>query len=102
MKNMIGGHMSFKDDEERRAYFREYNKGWYQRHRERLLEKRRQHDEELRIWLRRYKSKLCCVMCSENHPACIQFHHRNREELHYRPDHWKKKIYNSQKARNRN
>ena len=31
--------MSFKDDEERRAYFREYNKGWYQRHKERLLEK---------------------------------------------------------------
>lgn len=72
--------MAFKDDEQRRAYFREYNKGWYQRQKERLLEKRRQHDEELRIWLRRYKSKLCCVMCGENHPACLHFHHRNREE----------------------
>jgi hypothetical protein len=29
--------MAFKDDEERRVYFREYNKGWYQRHKERLL-----------------------------------------------------------------
>ena len=40
--------MAFKDDEERRAYFRQYNKGWYQRHRERLLEMRRQHKEPMR------------------------------------------------------
>lgn len=72
--------MAFKDDEERRAYFREYNKGWYQRHKERLLEKRRQHNEELRQWIKRYKSKLRCVECGENHPACLQFHHRDREE----------------------
>jgi len=72
--------MAFKDDEQRKAYFREYNKGWYLRHRERLLEKRKQHNIELREWLRRYKSKLACVECGENHPACIQFHHRNREE----------------------
>jgi len=72
--------MAFKDDEERRAYFREYNKGWYQRHKERLLERSKQHDEELRQWLGQYKSKLCCVKCGENHPACLQFHHRNREE----------------------
>jgi len=72
--------MAFKDDEERRAYFREYNQGWYQRHRERLLEKRRQHNVELRQWLRRYKSKLRCVKCGEDHPACIQFHHRDSED----------------------
>jgi hypothetical protein len=65
--------MAFKDDEERKAYFREYNKGWYRRHKERLLEKRRQHNEELRQWIRQYKSKLRCVQCGENHPACLQF-----------------------------
>jgi hypothetical protein len=79
--------MAFKDDEERRAYFREYNKGWYQRHRERLLEKHRQHNEELKIWLKRYKSKLYCVMCGENHPACIQFHHRNRNQKSFTISH---------------
>lgn len=72
--------MAFKDDEERRAYYREYNKGWYQLHRESILEKRKRHKEELRKWLWRYKSKLCCMECGENHPACLQFHHRNREE----------------------
>ncbi len=72
--------MPFKNNEERRAYFREYNKGWYQRHREKriaLITKRRL---ELSAWLRKYKSNLCCVECGENHPACIQFHHRDREE----------------------
>ncbi len=72
--------MAFKDDAERRAYIREYDKGWYQRNRERRLEKRRQHSEELKQWLNRYKSKLRCIECGENHPACLQFHHRNREE----------------------
>lgn len=71
--------MAFKSDEERRAYAREYNKGWYRRHKERLREKRRQHDEELKQWLRQYKSQLCCAECGENHPACLQFHHRDKE-----------------------
>ena len=78
---LAGEHvMTFKDDEERRAYFREYNKGWYQRHKDRLFDKRRQHKEELKAWLRRYKSQLYCIECGENHPACLQFHHLNREE----------------------
>lgn len=72
--------MAFKDDEERKAYFREYNKGWYRRHKDRLLEKRRQHNEELKTWLRMYKSKLSCVKCGESHPACLHFHHRDRAE----------------------
>lgn len=70
--------MAFKDDDARRAYFREYNKGWYRRHKKRLLEKRKERNEELRQWLRHYKSKLSCLKCGESHPACLQFHHRDR------------------------
>ena len=72
--------MAFKDGEQRKAYFREYNKGWYQKHKERLYEKRKQHKVELRAWLNTYRSKLCCVECGENHPACIQFHHLDRKD----------------------
>jgi len=75
----VGGFMA-KDAEERRAYFREYNKGWYRRHKKRLIEKSKQPDKELRQWVNQYKSKLCCVMCGERHPACLQFHHRDRKE----------------------
>ncbi len=39
--------MPFRDDDERRAYFREYNKGWYQRHREKILEKRKKRHQEI-------------------------------------------------------
>lgn len=72
--------MAFKDNATRKAYFREYNKGWYQRHRERLLEKRRHHDKELAAWLNEYRTKLRCADCGENHPACIQFHHLNKDD----------------------
>lgn len=71
--------MAFKDAETRRAYFRVYNKEWYQRHKDRLQEKRKQHNAELKNWLMHYKSKLCCMQCGENHPACLQFHHRDRK-----------------------
>lgn len=67
------------NDETRKAYYREYNKGWYQRHKERLIAKSKQHDKELRQWIKQYKSKLRCVVCGESHPACLQFHHRDRE-----------------------
>lgn len=76
--------MAFKDDEERRAYFREYNKGWYQRHKDKILEgrleKRKKRELNIRDWFRTYKSELYCMECGENHPACLQFHHRDKEE----------------------
>lgn len=67
------------NDETRRAYYREYNKGWYQRHREKritLITRRRM---EIQDWFRDYKSKLSCMVCGENHPACLQIHHRDRK-----------------------
>jgi hypothetical protein len=70
--------MAFKDIEARRAYFREYNKGWYQRHREKriaLITKRRL---AFSAWFKKYKSNLCCTECGESHPACLQFHHKDK------------------------
>jgi hypothetical protein len=70
--------MAFRDDDERRAYFREYNKGWYLRHREKRIAVTKKRHQEIQNWFRRYKSALCCLHCGENHPACLQFHHRDR------------------------
>ncbi len=72
--------MAFKDDEERKAYFREYNKGWYQRHKDRVIERKKQRQLEIRDWFRRYKSSLHCMDCGISHPAVLQFHHRDRTE----------------------
>ena len=32
-----------------------------------------------RQWFNEYKSKLKCSVCSENHPACLDFHHKDRD-----------------------
>jgi hypothetical protein len=79
--------MAYKDKERKMEYQREYQKRWYREHRERLLEKRKQHDEELRQWLRQYKNRLGCVECGENHPACLHFHHRHKEEKSFTISH---------------
>jgi hypothetical protein len=66
--------------EEYKAQKRERDKTWRQRHRDRLLEKRRKRQEEIKTWYRQYKTKIRCIRCGENDPACLQFHHRNRDE----------------------
>ena len=39
--------------------------------------KRRKLDRN-RAWFNEYKKTLCCSKCPENHPACLQFHNRDR------------------------
>jgi hypothetical protein len=64
--------MPFKDPEKRRAYRRK----WY------ALNSRTEKDHvkrrklEIKKWLENYKKNLRCANCSENHPATIDFHHR--------------------------
>ena len=71
---------SSQSDAERKARRHEYDKKWYQLHKDRLRKKRKQHVAELRLWREQYKSKLQCMHCGEDHPACLQFHHRDRKE----------------------
>ncbi|GAC1388941.1 MAG: hypothetical protein NVS4B11_04540 [Ktedonobacteraceae bacterium] len=79
--------MAYKSDEERRAYFRQYNKGWYRRHKEKLIEMRRKRRMENVAWYKDYKGKLFCAECGENHPACLQFHHKDRKEKSFTISH---------------
>ncbi len=41
----------------------------------RLRDKRKR--KELRDWFQRYKALQQCELCNENHPATLDFHHRN-------------------------
>lgn len=75
--------MVFQNDEERRAYYRAYNKNWYLRHKYRLREKQKLRKANLRKWLEEYKSNLRCKVCGEGHPACLQFHHRDPTEKNF-------------------
>ncbi len=72
--------MPYRDRDQRIEYNKKYNKGWYQRHKEEVIERRKKNENEIKEWYRDYKRTLCCMMCGETHPACLQFHHRDRSE----------------------
>ena len=66
------------------AKLRSYNREYYQRNRQHLLNKQREKNrrfaESRRKWLVEYKKTLSCVRCGENHPATLTFHHRKGTE----------------------
>ena len=35
---------------------------------------------KIKEWFEKYKSKLSCSICGENHPATIDFHHKGDKE----------------------
>lgn len=68
--------MPYKDKEKQRAAQREYA-------RQHAAEnyKRGQDGKARNIkWLQELKAKSCCQHCPENHPGCLDFHHREGQE----------------------
>ena len=72
--------MPYKDKEKAKEYQKEYQKGWYQRHKDEVIERKKQRQQDIHNWFRRYKSTLYCIDCEISHPAVLQFHHRNRAD----------------------
>jgi hypothetical protein len=54
-----------------------YVNAHYQANKEYYSKKARKQDKELLDWYKKYKMGLACEKCGENHPACIDFHHRD-------------------------
>lgn len=71
--------MPYADPESKRKWFRDY----YASNKERR-DYNKKHaaatKKRIREWFWDYKKTLACSKCGESHPACIQFHHRNRSE----------------------
>ncbi len=59
---------------------KEYQKGWYQQHKEEVIARRKKRQLDIHNWFRKYKSTLYCMDCGISHPAVLQFHHRNRAD----------------------
>lgn len=60
----------------RKVYIREHykkNKGYYKK-------KSKERASDIRKWLRSIKSDLCCQTCGENHPACLEYHHKDPKQ----------------------
>src|SRR5690349_3122146 len=72
--------MPYKDKNKAREHAKEYNKKWYQENKGKVIKKSKSGKEEIKEWYREYKDTLYCMLCGEKHPACLQFHHRNKVE----------------------
>lgn len=68
--------MPFKNLEQRRRYRRQ----WYARNKKSEMAHVKRRKQELKKWLQEYKKNLKCSNCSENHPATLDFHHKEGEK----------------------
>lgn len=68
--------MPYKDPEKNR----ECKRLWYYRNREKEIKRSQKRREELTAWFKNLKKKYKCVSCGENHPACVEFHHKYSNE----------------------
>lgn len=54
-----------------------YHQDWYIRNREMRRSQIRQRMKDIRSWVKSLKVGLFCSKCGEDHPATLQFHHRD-------------------------
>lgn len=62
----------------------EYNKKWRLKlskdDKRRIQDIKLKRRIEIREWFLEYKKRLKCLLCPENHTACLDFHHKNSSE----------------------
>ncbi len=68
--------MPYKDLDKRRAYRR----NWYSLNRESEKAHISRRKKEIKKWFKEYKKTLRCIKCGENHPATLDFHHKNKRD----------------------
>ncbi len=68
--------MAYKDKKKEAAY----HKRWYQSNKLATKVRARVRREIAREWYKEYKSNLWCQRCGEDHPACLEFHHRDSKK----------------------
>ena len=63
-----------------REYMRDYQRSWHQRNRARRIAKIYERKERILEFYNQLKATLECARCGENHPATLQFHHRDPQK----------------------
>jgi len=69
-----------RDQEKQRVYRRT----WYLRHTQHAKLKKAMRRAAITAWYKEYKATLDCIRCGENHPACLDFHHRDPGQKSFR------------------
>jgi 5-methylcytosine-specific restriction endonuclease McrA len=72
--------MPFKWAEDKKKYHKIYHRKWYIRNSREVKKKQKERRREIREWFFSYKKTLKCQLCPENHPGCLDFHHKNRSD----------------------
>lgn len=54
-----------------------YRKAYYARNKEQIKSEVKARKNKNKEWLREYKAGLVCSICGFDHPAALQFHHRD-------------------------
>lgn len=72
--------MPFKDPKRRREYQRDYYNGQSEEYRAGIRANIRLRKKELRKVIDEAKEGKSCA-CGENHPACLDFHHRENDKI---------------------
>ena len=67
--------MPYKDKDKRAQHAKKYGAEWYQRNRDKTLERTRKRKKEKRAEWHKFKAGLACLFCGATHPAIIDFHH---------------------------
>ncbi len=56
---------------------RKSRRDWYARNPEHAKGEVKRRKLEMRAWFAEYRSSLSCIICNENHPGVLDFHHRD-------------------------
>jgi hypothetical protein len=72
--------MPFKDPEKRRIKQAEYSKKYYEANKKAVIKKINAKKKVNRAWFTAYKATLSCIICGENHPAALDFHHKKPQK----------------------
>lgn len=69
--------MTYVKTEADKARNRERKREWYQTNRETQYARVKEQQQKNQQWFIEYKATLKCERCSEDHPAVLDFHHRD-------------------------
>src|ERR1017187_1870374 len=56
----------------------QWSRKHYLLHRSQKLKDNKQRKSDIRVWFNSYRALQACKVCNESHPACLDFHHKER------------------------
>lgn len=59
----------------------DYARKHYAANKHRYMENQNKRRQDKREWLLAYKTGKSCKYCPENHPCCLDFHHRDKDKV---------------------